>query len=63
MISDRLTYSRRIPWRSSKREIKRSRGITWELRAMSAPEWVMEQWPGSAPIIAERSHGMREGKP
>ena len=30
---------------------------------MPAPEWVMEQWPGSATIIAVRSHGMREGKP
>lgn len=30
---------------------------------MPPPEWVMEQWPGSATIIAVRSHGMREGKP
>ena len=30
---------------------------------MPAPEWVMEQWPGSATIIAVRSHGMRDGKP
>ena len=30
---------------------------------MSAPEWVMEQWPGSATIIAVRSHGTRDGKP
>jgi hypothetical protein len=30
---------------------------------MPAPDWVMEQWPGSATIIAVRSHGMREGKP
>jgi predicted transposase YbfD/YdcC len=30
---------------------------------MPAPEWVMEQWPGSATIIAVRSHGTREGKP
>jgi hypothetical protein len=63
LIRDRLTYSRRIPWRTSKREIKRGRDITWELRAMPPPEWVMEQWPGSATIIAVRSHGMREGKP
>jgi predicted transposase YbfD/YdcC len=63
LIRDRLTYGRRIPWRTSKREIKRGRDITWTLRAMPAPEWVMEQWPGSATIIAVRTHGTREGKP
>ena len=30
---------------------------------MPPPEWVVEQWPGSATIIAVRSHGFREGKP
>jgi predicted transposase YbfD/YdcC len=30
---------------------------------MPAPEWVIEQWPGSATIIAVRSHDTREGKP
>ena len=30
---------------------------------MPTPEWVMEQWPGSASIIAVRSHGTRDGKP
>ena len=30
---------------------------------MPAPEWVVEQWPGSATIIAVRSHGIGEGKP
>ena len=63
MIRDRLTYGRRIPWRTTKREIKRGRDITWTLRAMPAPEWVMEQWPGSATIIPVRTHGTREGKP
>lgn len=29
---------------------------------MLAPEWVMEQWLGSATIIAVRSQGTREGK-
>jgi predicted transposase YbfD/YdcC len=43
--------------------VKRGRDITWTLRAMPAPEWVAEQWPGSATIIAVRSHGIREGKP
>jgi predicted transposase YbfD/YdcC len=63
LIRDRLTYGRLIPWRTSKREIKRGRDITWILRAMPAPEWVVEQWPGSATIIAVRSHGIRDGKP
>ena len=63
LIRDRLTYGRRIPWRTSKREIKRDRDITWTLQAMLAPEWVMEQWPGNATIIAVRSHGTRGGKP
>jgi len=43
--------------------VKRERDITWSLRAMPAPEWVVEQWPGSATINAVRSHGIREGKP
>ena len=30
---------------------------------MPAPELMMEQWPGSATIIAVRTHGTREGKP
>jgi len=63
LIRDRLTYGRRIPWRTSKQEIKRGRDKTCSLRAMPAPEWVMEQWPGSATIIAVHSHGTREGKP
>lgn len=29
---------------------------------MAAPEWVVEQWPGSATIIAVHSHGIRDGK-
>ena len=43
--------------------MKRGRDITWTLRAMPAPEWVVEHWPGSATIIAVRSHGIRDGKP
>lgn len=30
---------------------------------MPAPEWVMEQWPGSETIISEHSLGIRECKP
>ena len=43
--------------------MKRGRDITWTLQAMPAPEWVVEQWPGSATIIAVRSHGIRDAKP
>ena len=30
---------------------------------MPAPDWVIEQWPGSATIIAVRSQGVRDGRP
>jgi hypothetical protein len=30
---------------------------------MPAPEWVVENWPGSATILAVRCKGIREGKP
>ena len=30
---------------------------------MPAPEWVMENWPGSATILAVRCKGTRDGKP
>jgi len=43
LIKDRLNYRRRIPWRTSKREIKRGRDITWNLQAVPAPEWAMDQ--------------------
>ena len=53
----------RIPWPTSRREVKRGHDITWTLRAMPAPAWVMEQWPDGATIIAVRSDGLRDGKP
>ena len=62
MIRDRLTYGRRVPWRARKHELAHGRDITWTLRAMPAPEWVVEHWPGSATIIAVRSQGIRDGK-
>ena len=62
MIRDRLTYGRRVPWRARRRELAHGRDITWTLRAMPAPEWVVEHWPGSATIIAVRSQGIRDGK-
>ena len=30
---------------------------------MPSPAWVMENWPGSATILAVRCKGIREGKP
>jgi hypothetical protein len=30
---------------------------------MPAPDWIAEQWPGSAKIITVRSHGICDGKP
>jgi len=63
VIKDRLTYGRKAPWQASKRERKRGRDLTWTLRGMPAPAWVMENWPGSATILAVRCKGIREGKP
>ena len=62
VIKDRLTYGRKAPLQTSKRERKHGRDITWTLRAMPAPEWVVENWPGSATVIAVRGKGIRDGK-
>jgi hypothetical protein len=63
VIRDRLTYGRQAPFQASKRERKRGRDLTWTLRGMPAPEWVAENWPGSATILAVRCKGVREGEP
>ena len=63
VICDRLTYGRKAPWQASKRERKRGRDLTWTLRGLPAPAWVMENWPGSATILAVRCKGTRDGKP
>ena len=42
--------------------MKRGRDFTGTLRAVPAPEWVVERWPGSSTIIAVRSHGIRDGE-
>jgi predicted transposase YbfD/YdcC len=62
MISDRLTHGRRVPFQASKRERKRGRDLTWTLRSLPAPPWVIENWSGSATILAVRCKGVREGK-
>ena len=63
VICDRLTYGRKAPWQASKRERKRGRDLTWTLRGLPAPAWVMENWPGSATILAVRCKGTRDRKP
>ncbi len=47
---------------TSKGERSHGRDITWTLLGMPAPEWVVENWPGSATVIAVRSKGKRNGK-
>ena len=61
-IHDRLTYGRKAPSLASRRERKRGRDLTWTLRGMPAPQWVVENWPGSAAILAVRCKGTRHGK-
>ncbi|MDP4738486.1 MAG: ISAs1 family transposase [Cyanobium sp. MAG_216] len=63
LIRDRLTFCRKVPCQTSHHEVGHGRDITWTLRAMPAPNWVIEQWPGSATIIAVRSQGIRDGRP
>jgi hypothetical protein len=63
VIADRLTYGRQVLFHASKRERKRGRDLTWTLRGMPASPWVIENWPGSATILAVRCKGIREGKP
>jgi len=52
-----------VPWETSHHEAGHGRNIVWTLRAMPAPAWVVEQWPGSVAIIAVRSQGVRDGRP
>jgi hypothetical protein len=63
VIKDRLSYGRKAPLQASKRERKRGSDLTWTLRGMSAPEWVVENCPGSATSLAVRCKGTRDGKP
>ena len=37
-------------------------GLTWTLRDMPAPAWLMEYWPGRATMLAVRCKGIRESK-
>ena len=62
MIKDRLTSSSNAPLHTRKQERGYSRDITWTLWGMPAPEWVVENWPGSATVIAVRSKDTRSGK-
>ena len=48
---------------TSHHEVGHGRDTVWTLRATPAPDWLIEQWPGSATIIAVRSQGTRDGRP
>jgi hypothetical protein len=63
VIRDRLIYGRKAPLQACKHEHNRGRDLTWTLRGMPAPEWVAENWPGSAMVLAVRCQGSRDGKP
>jgi hypothetical protein len=52
IIRDRLTDGRKAVFEITHRERKRGRDLKWSLRGMPAPEWVTENWPGSATILA-----------
>ncbi len=62
MIHDGLSSGRKAPWQASHRERKRGRDLTWTLRGMPAPDWVVENWPGSATVLAVCCRGTRDGK-
>jgi predicted transposase YbfD/YdcC len=62
IIKDRLTYGRKALLHTSKRARSHGRDITRPLLGMPAPEWVVENWPGSAAVIAMRSKGRRHGQ-
>ncbi len=63
VIRDRLVYGRKAPLQAHKHERKRGRDLTWQLRGMPAPEWVAQNWLGSATVLAVRCQGTRDGKP
>jgi hypothetical protein len=63
VIRDRLTYGAKALFEWSHRERRRGRDLRWRLRGMPAPEWVAENWPGSATILAVRCKGVRDGEP
>jgi hypothetical protein len=63
VIRDRLTHGRKAPFELSHRERRRGRDLRWTLRDMPAPEWVAENWPGSATILAVRCKGVRKSEP
>ncbi len=62
LTGDRLTYGRKAEFETSHRERKRGRYLVWTLRGMPALEWVTENWPGSATILAVRCIARRDGE-
>lgn len=61
-IVARLSYGKRGLFKASKHEVSHGRDITWTLRGMAAPDWVVANWPGSATVVEVRSQGRRDGK-
>ena len=65
LIRDRLTYGRRIPGRTNRREVKRGRDITWTLQALLRhvrDRWSIENswhWVRDVPL-REDAHRYRE---
>ena len=62
IIKDRLTYGRRVPLKTSRREVDHGRDITWTLRAKQAPEHIREAWSGTSWIVEMAAVGTRDGK-
>jgi predicted transposase YbfD/YdcC len=61
-IVNRLSYRKRGLFKASKHEVGHGRDITWTLRGMPAPHWVVANWPGSTTVISVRRQGRRDGK-
>ena len=58
-MGSQVIVDRLVPFQASKREGKRGRNLTWTLRGMPAPPWVIKNWPGSATILP----GALQGSP
>ena len=58
-----MKHSRYKAFQLIKDRLTCGRDVTWTLRGMPAPEWVAQNWAGSATVIAVRCKGSRDGKP
>ena len=62
VIRERLTNGQKAVFGYRRHGRRRGRDLSRTLRGMPAPEWVTENWPGSATILAVRCKGRRDGK-